>query len=330
MALTRHETEYVPAKTLLGYILAFLFGATVGATELVARYRDKPEAAVGSSPGLLYIGVNALASIIAFWLLFTRRLPLEANVFPGHQLLNPLLLGGFGAMVVIRTAVFNVRVGSTSVAVGPAAVLQIILNATDRETDRLRAGPRAEEVKRIMNGVTYFRAKDALPLHCFALMQNVTLEEQNQVALAIAVLDKATIRDSVKSYSLGLLLLNLVGEEVLQKAIRAIGEGIRASDPASLVVIKRAASLAEGQLRGLYLACAELSGRADEPDASGQVLTSPSDVPTGPARIAIILTRLCRRFGAEVVSDAIDIISLKGTTTVPPEEPNPLTQPKKD
>ena len=85
-----------------------------------------------------------------------------------------VLLAGFGTMAFFRTSLFTLRVGEADVAIGPAAVLQVILDAADRACDRFRAGPRSSDVIRIMRGVTFERARIALPLHCFALMQNVS------------------------------------------------------------------------------------------------------------------------------------------------------------
>jgi hypothetical protein len=60
----------------------------------------------------------------------------------------------------------------------------------DRACDRLRAGPRAKEVKNILRGVSFARAKSGLLLHCLALMQKVSTSEQSQLTQAISVLEK--------------------------------------------------------------------------------------------------------------------------------------------
>src|SRR3954451_12528280 len=91
------STQY---KVFYAYVLAAAFGGAVGATELVARYRDKPTAALGTVPAGIYMLLNALASLVAFWLLFEGRLAFEIDLFKGHRALNDLLLGGFGAMAL--------------------------------------------------------------------------------------------------------------------------------------------------------------------------------------------------------------------------------------
>jgi hypothetical protein len=157
------------------YIAVFGIGALVGLGELVSRYRDAPEHAVRTMPALLYIALNSVAAIAALQLVETF------NVIPGKtegDAISRILLAGFGAMAFFRTSVFTVRVGDQDVSIGPVAFLQIVLHATDRAVDRVRADARAGAVAACMAGVSFDAAKAALPAFCLALMQNVPAEEQ--------------------------------------------------------------------------------------------------------------------------------------------------------
>src|ERR1043166_7583 len=49
------------------YIAALYIGALVGASELVARYRDSPERALWTIPATLYVLINAAASTTAMY-----------------------------------------------------------------------------------------------------------------------------------------------------------------------------------------------------------------------------------------------------------------------
>ncbi len=216
-ALVGNVLEY-PAR----YAATVLFGALVGTTELVSRYRDKPTAPLGTWPGLIYIVTNAGASAGALWLLQRQGVTFDfGGTLPPE--FGQVLLAGFGTMFLFRSSLFTVRVGDSDVSIGPAAVLQIILNAADRACDRLRAGPRSARVYQIMRGVSFDRAKQALPLHCFALMQNVSTAEQTQLMQTIDALAAKSMTDEVKSYNLGLVMMNVVGEDVLDKAVSVLG-----------------------------------------------------------------------------------------------------------
>jgi len=316
-------------KEALAYLLAPCFGALVGATELVARYRDKPSAAVSNEPAMLYMAVNAVAALAAFWLVYTDRLGAKAEIFGDHKALNALVIGGFGAMALFRTSIFNLRVRDATVGVGPAAVLQVILRVTDREVDRLRAGPRARVIKRIMEGVSYELAKEALPFHCYALMQNLSLEERSELDQAITVLDaRKSMSDETKAYNLGLLLMDLVGEDVLRRAVEGIAGRIKGPLPDEPPVLSRAAELKLEDLPALLETTIALRREPLDQAQLGEFRKSwreiPADVTLGSDRIVIALARLRTFFGPETVAKAIAALlaprgkPLSAETVLPP------------
>jgi hypothetical protein len=294
-------------KHFVAYLSATFFGMLVGATEIVARYRDKPTAALETLPGFIYVTVNGLISLFAFWLLHTKQIDLKISNDLGTAV-NEVLIAGFGSMALFRTSIFTLRVRDTDVPVGPAAVLQVILNAADRACDRLRAGPRAKEAKDTMLGVSFARAKLALPLHCLALMQKVSAEERNELSQAIASLDTAAMSDEVKAYNLGLLLTNFIGEDVLREAIDALGAvicGPPADEPA---ILAQASQLAFGEMAALIEICIALDPMphhraADQSRKSWLQFGTP--LQHEPDKNVIVLARLRRYFGPETVSRAI-------------------------
>ena len=167
---------------LLAAVLVFGLGGAVGTAELVARYRDEPWKAVATLPALSYIAVNALASLGA--LAAIKAFGWNFGLDPGNPptiVATHILVAGFGAMALFRSSLFTVRVGTSDVGVGPSSFLTIILNAVDRNVDRRRAAARALSIKGAMKDVSFELAKVALPLACFALMQNVPTDEQQGV-----------------------------------------------------------------------------------------------------------------------------------------------------
>jgi hypothetical protein len=209
----------------LWYIGVPLTGAAVGATEVIARYRDAPFLAVKTAPARLYVLVNGLAALFAYVLIrnFDFTFGAEKQIT-----LVQALVASFGSMAFFRSSLFSMKVGETDVAVGPAIFFQVLLFATDRACDRERAEPRSADVTRIMQGVSFELARDALPSFCFELMQNIPASEQQQFRLVIDALASSTkMRDSVKVLNLGLMLMNTVGHQVLEAAVRALGEKIQ-------------------------------------------------------------------------------------------------------
>jgi hypothetical protein len=219
-------------------VLVLLFGAAVGASELIARYRDAPFFALRTVPAWWYIFVNAAASLGAYALIvvFDQKFGIEDA---GQAAMVQALVAGFGAMVFFRSSLFTIKVGETDVGVGPAIFFQVLLFATDRAVDRERAQPRSVEVGAIMRGVSFEAAREALPNFCFELMQNVPAAEMQRFRQVVDALASSRMRDPVKVLNLGLMLMNVVGGKVLSAAVLALGEKIQGPARLELDVFSR-------------------------------------------------------------------------------------------
>lgn len=216
-------TTLFPAWLVMNYVFASMIGLIVGATELMARYRDAPFAPLKSGPGITYFAINGGASMLAYFLLDAMDVPFGSEVLK-------VLTAGLSAMAFFRSGLFTVRLGDNDVAVGPNLILQIILQALDRSYDRDRATPRSEAVAKIMSGVSFELAQSALPTLCANLMQNVSEEELTELKKEVDGLAGDTkMSDEAKSLILGLALFNVVGEKTLRAGVGALGATIKGS-----------------------------------------------------------------------------------------------------
>lgn len=236
--LSRRYPE--PATTLLLAYLAGLIGGLVGAGELVGRYRDAPLSALGRGPSAVYLAINAVAAASAFLLIdkFDWNFGIQAT---GDAALDQasvqalrVLVAGFGAMALFRSSLFLVRVGDKDVGVGPATVLQVVLNAADSGVDRETAVARALVVKRIMGNVDPDKARNLLPLFCHRLLQSSLSDDEframkNKIDQAYSLdsgqPDSGITRQS-KAYGLGLIIMNYMGEDVLEAGVDTLGSEI--------------------------------------------------------------------------------------------------------
>jgi hypothetical protein len=135
------------------------------------------------------------------------------------QQLYLILAAGFGAAALFRSSLFKLKSPDGDVAVGPSILLDTLLAASDRGVDRTIAAPRGEKVSDVMKDVSFDRAKAALPAYCFALMQNIGPQEQKAFADQVNSLSATPMADRVRALNLGLALINLVGENVLRRAV---------------------------------------------------------------------------------------------------------------
>jgi hypothetical protein len=209
-------------EVALQYLAVALIGACVGIGELVSRYKDDPYEAIRNRHAVLYTVINVLAALVALLALNTvnGRDPLgDQNA--AHRI-GYTLLAGFGAMSILRSSAFTLRSGNDDISIGPSALLQIILSATDRAVDRARATVRAERMAKTMKDLEFSQISTALPQLAFTMMQNVTTEEKQALAEEISRLREQDMEATMKSICLGLALSNIVGQAVVDAAVTAL------------------------------------------------------------------------------------------------------------
>lgn len=207
-------------------------GAIIGTTDIISRYRDEPDNALATMPSLFYLFVNGMASTLTLVSIrsFGWDFGLQGQVGAWTQ----VLVAGLGAMAILRTSFWNVRVGEQTVPIGLSSFLDTLLSTVDRAVDRKRAQQRALSVTKTMKDVDFDKAAQALPAYCFGLLQNLSPEEQEKFGRKVALLAAAPMNNRVKSLLLGLSLMNLVGEKVLETAVTNLGADIRFDEPAPI------------------------------------------------------------------------------------------------
>lgn len=211
---------------VLPWLVVGLLGALVGISELVARYRDAPGHAMRTQPAMVYVALNAIASVVALAVIRAFNWTFGVS---GERAIEwtQALLAGFGAILLFRSSLFTVRTGGQDILIGPSNVLKGLLGATDRAVDRIRAQHRARAVARIMVGVSFEKAGIALPTHALALMQNLSEEDQIKFGHQVAQLREADMNENVKVLHLGLAIMSVLGEDVLSAAVTSLGDQIK-------------------------------------------------------------------------------------------------------
>jgi hypothetical protein len=211
------------------YVLVAVIGGGVAIGELVSRYRDAPTRAVLTPSALVYIVINAGASLGALVLAraFGWHFGAEGSSGSTTVQVTQALVAGFGAIALFRSALFIVRVDNQDVGMGPSAFLQGVLEAADRGVDRGEANVRSGVVSDVMRTVDFQKAHQSLPAYCLALMQNPPADAQTQVGRQVEALQAGNMTDSAKALLLGLLLMNIVGGDVLRSAVDGLGADIR-------------------------------------------------------------------------------------------------------
>jgi hypothetical protein len=205
------------------FIYAFAIGMLVGVGELVGRYRDEPARALRSSPAYLYATINGFASVAALVLAHTFHWTFGAEEGTLEGRLMQILVAGFGAMAVFRSSLFIYRHQGEDIGIGPVAFLEVMLDATDRAVDRRRAQARDKAMADIMRDLSLNDVVVALPTLASNVMQNFSVEDQIRLGTQVKSLrDQENLDERIKVIEIGLVVMNVVGEEVLRSIVNTI------------------------------------------------------------------------------------------------------------
>jgi hypothetical protein len=306
---------------------AVLIGLMVGATELISRYRDQPFAPLLSVAGLFYILFNGAASALAYYLL----------VLLAPEMKEPLrtFAAGVAAMAFFRSALFNVRLGGADVPVGPNLILLTFLKALDRTYDRERAAPRSDTVKKIMGHLSFERIKEALPALCTDLMQNLSQDEINEMNRQVTKLSQSTTMDDrSKTLSLGLGLLNLIGEKTLQAAVNTLGSSAKAfREVDNDLLIELAIPEPQRVLEALPNICATLFAATPHEFPQPPIELPELRATLSPeSRVRLLAYQLVGYYGDKLVRVAAQLVGMSSRDASPPNpvrapSPSPLRSP---
>lgn len=202
------------------FAIAGLLGALLGAAELLSRYRDKPSLLllVGATWG--YVVINALAAIAAYLLI--QRFGWGFGQTGGAKAAVQVLVAGFGSAALFRSSLFMVKVGTDTVGVGPNVVLASLLDAADRAVDRVQAQRRLTKVKEVMEGFDFATSHDDLVTACLAAAANVSSDNALSLRSSVQALAGSPATPKGKNLTLGLLIIDVVGAEVLKAAVDSL------------------------------------------------------------------------------------------------------------
>ncbi|MFI0412227.1 hypothetical protein [Actinomadura sp. 3N508] len=205
----------------LEMFLAALIGGAIGLAELIARYRDRPITACLSPGGLLFVFVNASASIVALTAVTASGLTfgLPATMPPASLLVVQVIAAGIGSAAVLRMS-FAPAQGRTA-GTGPIALLNGILRIADGELERKRALSRLSHND--LAGLSFERDHAALTELCCHLMREFDLSEAQRLGgLAADLSHRDDLTDADKLDCWGLELTRLVGERALRQAAQRL------------------------------------------------------------------------------------------------------------
>ena len=194
-------------------LVSFIFGALVGLSEIISRYRDEPLHATVNRYGASYLVLNGLVSAVAYG--FLLRYPTQILPIVAPDLLMAALVAGFGAMAVLRSKFFIFRAeDGKEYPIGPSIVMEAFLRVLDRKIDRLRATKRQQRVFEQMKDITDFDAVANYLEASLLSFQNLSQEDKKAITEVIQQYRKQTAWPGpLRTMAVGFAFLTIAGEE---------------------------------------------------------------------------------------------------------------------
>ncbi len=189
------------------YFWTFMLGMVTAFAEIISKFGDEPIKSLRTPQAVFYLLLNGMIASFALFLL----------VLYGASLATPLdqvkmvATAGLGSMLIMRSKLFNVKVGGEDVAFGPEQIIKIFFHFMESAIDRVRAQSRVDFVKSKLRDIDF----DKIYQYSLTMLRAPqALEGRDECEKEIMELANGEPRDKqLKSYRLGFLLLNKMGED---------------------------------------------------------------------------------------------------------------------
>ena len=195
------------------YFIAFMLGMATAFAEIIGKFRDEPLKAFRTPQALAYHTLNGCISVFAFYILKISGVSMATDM----DKLKAILLAGLGSMLVMRSRLFNVKVGEEEMAFGPDQIIKIYFRFMENAIDRVRAKSRMDLVRNLMNNINFSAVLD----HTRVMLdssQTISVEKRQKLEGELNKISTETPNDMQnKSYKLGFLLINEMGEDFVHE-----------------------------------------------------------------------------------------------------------------
>lgn len=230
----------LPALALLGtlewsstdYFWVFVLGMATACAEIISKFPDEPLKSLKTGHAVAY---HAFNGIIAAFALYALTLFADEPTTPADRL--KIVVGaGLGAMLIMRSKLFNIKVGGEDVSFGPEQIVKIFLSFMEQAIDRIRARKRIEFLKGYVDKVDHARFDDFID-HIDAMLrasQTRTNEQKESFVECIQKIrggDKAPKGGRNKCYAVCFELLNGMGEDFVMEVFKNMPANLRSVAP---------------------------------------------------------------------------------------------------
>ncbi len=231
----------------LAWTLAFVVGTGTSLIELLSRYRDEPFKVIATSQfAWFYLSLNGMLAIGADYALVHSQFGDAAATTTGRAGLA--LVAGLGAAVILRSRVFTAQLGDEQVSIGPGYIVDQLLQIIDAQIDRRRALQRVQIVVEVMRDKEFEGSKIHVSNMIVGSRQNLSLQAQEDLANQIREVSDRKVPDQERSYALGFILLDFMGERFFRAVANELPT-VPHREPSEVVDLEAVDLTATGKLQ---------------------------------------------------------------------------------
>jgi hypothetical protein len=206
------------------YFWPFLMGMITAFAEIINKFDDEPMKALKSWPALWYHVLNGLIAVFALYLLaLVAGKPANLEGLSDLDKVKYVMAAGFGAMLIMRSKLFNIKVGDDNVSFGPEQIITILFRFMESAIGRIRARARREFIEERLDNIRFDAVYDRSVMTLRRASRAVAADEMRKclddlqavkTGLDGLAADHRTDAEvQLRSYELGYVIYDKMGED---------------------------------------------------------------------------------------------------------------------
>ncbi|QTA85215.1 hypothetical protein [Desulfonema magnum] len=198
---------------MTAYLITIFLSLLVAVAELFTKFQDEPFDVIRKWPALLYLFVNLLISCVCLYILTKTDI---FGVAGEIDQLKAALTAGLGSTVLMRSKFLKANINGKEAAIGPEFIINVFLETLEKSIDRNRAMERKKMVEECMADIDFYKTKDYVVTTILASSQIDSPETARELINSTTEIAESPMEDTDKSYALGYLILDNMGEKFLK------------------------------------------------------------------------------------------------------------------
>lgn len=201
------------------YFWPFLLGMITAFAEIISKFDDEPMKALKTFPALSYHVLNGVIAVFALYLLsLIAGKSADFTSVPAIDQLKYAMTAGFGAMLIMRSKLFNIKVGDDNVSFGPEQIINIVFRFMESAIGRTRACERRLFIEQKLKDIDFTKVYDHSVMTLKRALRLTTddkyLMDLQEVKENLDALAQSAGNPDIqlRSYELGYIVYDRMGE----------------------------------------------------------------------------------------------------------------------